>query len=74
MNTGDLIRVLKETETQMLEVSGMLAVSDASSTDEEVVMARHQLISMIHGIRIIHNALEFNPEVKTEEQAYYEAY
>lgn len=56
MNT----ELMQHIERQLLEIVGMLVMAQ-NGRDEEIATAKLQLVSMIHGLRIVINACEKYP-------------
>ena len=64
------LTLLKEIERQLFEVIGILALDIPS---EQNTMARQQLVTMVHGLRIITQACEMHPMTLGElEQAQFD--
>jgi hypothetical protein len=55
MNNEDFVRVMKEAEMQLLEISGCLTISEG---DEFTRIAAAKVVTLIHGLRIIYGACE----------------
>ena len=64
MDTKTFISVLKEIEIHLLEISGCLSICNGLTPSDDQVLesANANAVATIQGIRIIHNALEYNPE------------
>lgn len=55
MNNEDFVRVMKEAEIQLLEISGCLTIS---AGDEFTRIAAAKVVTLIHGLRVIYGACE----------------
>ena len=78
MKQADFINVLKETEKQLLEISGCLTVCDGCDTCEDrdifLSIARAQVITVIHGLQNIYSSLEKYPVIEEATAKDFEEY